>query len=218
MKLIDKKEIDLSLKSLVKAIKMTTERVQTIAEQAIAYSIVNCDASVANKLFLAVGCNKALRKDALVKYLELNGHLAFDTKQKQFGYLINTLTGCKKGVLTAEHEATFTSKRWDEAKKEPAIVSEWDMEAQFRAFIGKMNKLASDDANTIKNSDVLDTLAITFNRWSAENTLRSMTTLEGAELNKARDDAKDAARASSQTMSDRDALVAQVKGGVALAA
>jgi hypothetical protein len=179
MKLIDKKELSLQLKSLTKAIKMTTERVQTIAVQAIAYSILNKDAQVANELFVVVNQTKSLRKDSLVKYLETMGHLAFDTKEKKFGFLVNAKIGCKPGVFTPEHEANVLALRWDNAKAEPKLVSEWDMEAQFRAFIGRMQKIVIDPAVAegkvkVKNHDVLTALSREFNRIGAEKVLKSM--------------------------------------------
>ena len=173
MKLIDKQEIELSLKKLVSAIKLTTERVQTIAVQAIAYSITKGDVDVANKLFEAVSTNKALRKDSLVKYLEVMGHLAFDTKDKKFKWLHNAKINCDR-VITPEHEATIMAMRWDDAKKPPEITSEWDMEAQFRQFIGRMQKVTLDPHAKIANSDVLQVLSREFNRLSAEKTLKSM--------------------------------------------
>lgn len=181
MELIDKKEITTQLKSLVKAIKITTERVQTIAVQAIAYSILHKDATVANELFVVVNQTKSLRKDSLVKYLETMGHLAFDTKQKQFGFLVNERINNKKvGTITPEHEANILALRWDHAKAEPTIVSEWDMEAQFRAFIGRMQKIVIDPAVkegkvTVKNADVLAVVSNAFNKLGAEKVLKTMT-------------------------------------------
>jgi hypothetical protein len=179
MKLIDKKELAVAMKGVAKAMNMTTERVQTVAVQAIAYSILNKDASVATDLFNVVNQSKSLRKDSLVKYMETMGHLAFDTKEKKFGFLLNAKIGCKPGTLTAEHEATILAMRWDHAKAEPKIVSEWDMEAQFRAFIGRMQKIVIDPAVAegkvkIANHDILTALSREFNRVNAEKVLKSM--------------------------------------------
>jgi hypothetical protein len=179
MKLIDKKELAIAMKGVAKAMNMTTERVQTVAVQAVAYSILNKDASVATDLFNVVNQSKSLRKDSLVKYLETMGHLAFDTKEKKFGFLINPRINCKPGTLTPEHEANVLALRWDHAKAEPKLVSEWDMEAQFRAFIGRMQKIVIDPAVAegkvkVANHDVLTALSREFNRISAEKVLKSM--------------------------------------------
>lgn len=178
MQLIDMKEIDVSLKALVKGIRLTTERVQTLAIQAAAYSFIMRDPTVANKLYEAVSTNKSLRKDSLVKYLEVNSHLAFDSKAKRFAFHLNPKIGDTFGALPAECEAALIANRWDDAKAEPTIVSEYDMEAQVRAFIGKMTKIASDKAIKIKNPDALAVVEQTFARWSAEATLKSMQAMD----------------------------------------
>ena len=209
MKLIEKKEIEVSLKKLVGAIKLTTERVQTIAVQAIAYSITKGDASVANMLYDAVSCTKALRKDSVVAYLETMGHLAFDTKTKKFEWLHNAVIKCDR-VITPEHEATIMAMRWDSAKPEPEIVSKWDMEEQVRRFLGKMAKIAGDSANTIANRDVLAAVELTFTKVVSEKALAECKALEESDAKAAAAAAKDAARAP-KPMSNRQALVQKLQ-------
>jgi hypothetical protein len=173
--LLSTNELHAALKAITKSVAATRQRVQSMAEQAVAYSIVHGDVSVGNKLLEAVGVNKSLRRDSLVAYLEKFGNFAYLKAEKKLVFFLNTQTGCTNGVITDAHYALITSSKWDEAKREAEIVSKYDMEAEVRKFIDRMHKLARDGNITIEHPEALAAVEQSFVRWSAANTLRSMT-------------------------------------------
>jgi len=214
MKLLEQKEIHVALKAITKSVTVTRQRVQEMAQQAVAYSIIHGDISIGKMLLEAISVNKSLRKDSLVAYFEKYGNFAWMKSDKTLKFF----EAHPVGVLASDQEALILGAKWDEAKREAPIVSKYDMEAALQAFIAKWNKIAADSANTVENRDALTKVEATFAKWHAEKTLRSLPVLEGDELKEARDEAKDAARAESSTMTDREALAVQMKDGVQLAA
>jgi hypothetical protein len=149
---------------------------------------------VGNALLDALGTTKSLRKDSLVAHFEKLGNFAWLKSDKKLGFFLNPKTGCTDGTLTAEYEAIIVGAKWDEAKREAEVVSTYDMERQFRSFIGRMEKFALDPANTIENRDVLFAITNAFNKIVAEKTLRTMTVdqtvLDATEAQQAAFDAK----------------------------
>ena len=120
-------------------------------------------------------------------------------------------------MLTPEHEANILALRWDHAKAEPTIVSEWDMEAQFRAFIGRMQKIVIDPAVkegkvTIKNADVLAAVSQAFNKLGAEKTLKSMVVDNNVIEAGEKIDASLAAKAAAQQLPVIEPGLAVVNG------
>jgi hypothetical protein len=214
----DQKTLAVALKAITKSAVTTRDKVQEVAVYAVYVSITSGDVSVANALMDAIGGTKSLRKDSLVAYFERYGNFAWLKQDKKLGFFLNAKTGCTDGVVTPEYESVIVGAKWDEAKREAEIVSEYDMEKQFRTFIGRMEKFALDPANTVLNGEVLQAVRNTFNRLVAEKTLREIPAIEGADLKAAANEAKDAARAESSTMTDREALAVQIAGGVQLAA
>jgi hypothetical protein len=171
----DKKALEVALKAITKSAIQTRDKIQQVANWAIAVSITSGDISVGNALLEALGGTKSLRKDSLVAHFEKLGNFAWLKKEKKFEFFLNTKTGCTDGTLTSEWEAMIVGSRWDEAKKESEVTSVYDMEKQFRSFIGRMEKAALDEANTIEHRDVLFAVTNAFNKIIAEKTLRSMT-------------------------------------------
>lgn len=170
MKLLELKELHVALKAITKSVTVTRQRVQDVAVQAVAYSIIHGDISVGKMLLEAVSVNKSLRKDSLVAYFEKYGNFAWMKADKALKFF----EAHKVGKIEAAHEALFTSAKWDEAKRDTEIVSQYDMEALVRAFLSRMTKIVGDKANKVENPDALAAVEQTFVKWSAENTLRSM--------------------------------------------
>jgi hypothetical protein len=193
----DSKSLAVALKAITKSAVKTRNMIQDVAQYAVAVSITSGDVSVANLLLEALGGTKSLRKDSLVAYCEKLGNFAWLKQDKKFGFLLNTRTGCTDGTLTPEWESMIVGSKWDEAKKEAEIVSEYDMEKQFRIFIARMEKLALEPANTITNGEILQAVRNTYNRIVAEKTLKSMTVdqsvLDATAAQQAAFDAKQAA-------------------------
>jgi hypothetical protein len=194
----DEKSLAVALKAITKSATNTRDKIQEVATWAIAVSITAGDVSVANNLIEALGTTKSLRKDSLVAHFEKFGNLAWSRQDKKFGFLVNAKHGITDGVLTPEYEAVIVGARWDEAKREAEIVSEYDMERQFRTFIGRMEKIVLDPANKVENADVLSAVRNAFNRINAEKMLRTMkvdeTVLDATAAQQAAYDAKQAAQ------------------------
>jgi hypothetical protein len=170
MKLLEQKELHVAMKAITKSTVVTRQRVQEMAQQAVAYSIIHGDISIGKMLLEAISVNKALRKDSLVAYFEKYGNFAW----MKVGKTLKFFEAYKVGKLDADHEALIVGAKWDEAKREAEIVSKYDMEEMVRAFIGKMNKIAGDSANTVEHREALAIVEQSFVKWSAENTLKSM--------------------------------------------
>lgn len=170
MKLLEQTVLHTALKAITKSVTVTRQRVQDMAQQAVAYSIVHGDTSIGKMLLEAIGVNKSLRKDSLIAYLEKYGNFAWIKGEKTLKFRATYPVG----AIAADHEALILGAKWDEAKREQEVTSKWDMEAMVRAFITKMNKIAMDEANTIDNREALALVEETFVKWSAEKTLKSM--------------------------------------------
>jgi hypothetical protein len=194
IKKFDQKALEVALKAITKSAVQTRDKIQEVATWAIAVSITSGDISVGNALLDALGTTKSLRKDSLVAHFEKLGNFAWLKSDKKLGFFLNPKTGCTDGTLTAEYEAIIVGAKWDEAKREAEVVSTYDMERQFRSFIGRMEKFALDPANTIENRDVLFAITNAFNKIVAEKTLRTMTVdqtvLDATEAQQAAFDAK----------------------------
>lgn len=181
MKLMQANELSAALKRVQNTVKITRERIQSIAVQAVAYSMIPTldaklgrevtSAKVANALYEAISTNKAVRRASLVQYLETYGHLAFDSTAKTFKVFENKRI---PATWTSEHETLVMTKMWDEAKPLEAEVSVYDMEDAFRKFIAKMRKTAQELGSKVKHGDSLVAVERAFAKWSAENALREM--------------------------------------------
>ena len=170
----DQKSLIVALKAITKSALTTRNKIQEVAAYAVATSITSGDVSVANMLLDAIGGTKSLRKDSLVAYFEKYGNFAWVKADKKMSFFLNAKTGCTDGKLTPEWETVIVGAKWDEAKREADVVSTYDMETQFRSFIGKMEKYALDPTITIENGEVLQAVRNAYNRIVAEKTLASM--------------------------------------------
>lgn len=183
MKLLEISQVHQALKLITKSVVVTRQRVQNLAEQACAYSIIHGDISVGVKLLEAVGVNKSLRKDSLVAYFEKYGNFAWSKADKKLSFFASH----KVGTLTTEQEALIVGAKWDEAKREPGITSLYDMEAECRRFIDRMHKLAAQAKPSsvlsdgtvvagivVDHAEALQAVEQAFAKWSAESTLAAM--------------------------------------------
>lgn len=175
MKLFEKSAINVALKNIARSVTITRQRVQSMAEQAVAYSIIHGDISVGKSLIEAASVNKSLRRDSLVAYLEKYGNFAWIKADKTFKFY----ESYKVGTLTAEHEALFLNVKWDEAKREQEITSVFDVEDAVRRFIAKLHKSTSDAAVKVEHGEALQVVEQAFNKWSALNALREMKVDQG---------------------------------------
>jgi hypothetical protein len=170
MKLIEMNAIHQAMKLITKSVTVTRQRVQDMAEQACAYSIIHGDISVGVKLLEAVGVNKSLRRDSLVAYFEKYGNFCWLKADKKLAFF----AAHDVGALTDEQAALIQGAKWDEAKRETEPVSKYDMEDALRKFIGKLHKITQDANITVEHRDALQVVENAFAKWSAENCLKSM--------------------------------------------
>jgi hypothetical protein len=213
MKLLKQKELHVAMTALTKSTVATRQMVQDMAHQAVGHSIVHGDTSIGKMLLEAIGVNKSLRKDSLIAYLEKYGNFAWVKLEKTLKFRATYPVG----KITPEHEALFLAAKWDEAKREQDATSVYDMEALFRAFIAKQEKLCLDANVTVKNRDVLQAVSDEFARINAIKVLATIKPMTKAETKVAKGKAIDAAL-KPKPMTNREALVQKLKDEAAEAA
>lgn len=134
--------------SVMKAQRKTDDDLQKLAIAAIAYSIQHGDVQPANRLFNAM--QRSLRRDSMVKFLETHGQLAWITAEKKFQFF-------KVENITFDHEK-LAALKWYEAKKEAAIVSEYDLVAEFDKFLKRVTKMVEDKSVVVKDGGLFNYL------------------------------------------------------------
>jgi hypothetical protein len=206
----DSKSLPAALKAITRNDVAARNNIQAVATWAVVTSIENGDVSVGNLLLDALGATKMVRKDSLIAHLERYGNFAWIPKEKVLKFFLNKRTGCTDGNLTPEYAALISSKSWDEAKRETTAVSEYDMEAQLRIFITRMEKHCIDPAIKVVNRDVLQAVSNEFARINAVKVLASIKPMDKAETKVAKGKAIDAAL-KPKPMTNRQALVAKLK-------
>lgn len=127
--------------SVMKSQRKTDNDLQKLAVAAIGYSVVHGDVQPANRLFNAM--QRSLRRDSMVKFLEKNGQLAWITAEKKFQFF--------KVEGLAFDPDTLMGLNWYEAKKEAAIVSEFDLSAEFDKFMKRVSKMVEDKSVNVKD-------------------------------------------------------------------
>lgn len=175
IKSFDEKSLAVALKAITKSAVVTRDKIQEVAVWAVNVSITDGNIAVANALLDAIGGTKSLRKDSLVAYFEKLGNFAWVKADKKLAFFLNTKHGITDRVMTEEYAAIIVGTKWDEAKREAEIVSEYDMEKQTRIFIARMEKVMLDPANKVANADVLHAVRNAFNKINAEKVLKTMT-------------------------------------------
>jgi len=198
IKSFDEKSLAVALKAITKSAVVTRDKIQEVAVWAVNVSITDGNIAVANALLDAIGGTKSLRKDSLVAYFEKLGNFAWVKADKKLAFFLNTKHGITDRVMTEEYAAIIVGTKWDEAKKEAEIVSEYDMEKQFRMFIGRMEKVMLDPANKVENADVLQAVRNAFNKINAEKVLKTMTVDQAVIEQGEKIDASIAAREAAQ--------------------
>lgn len=128
--------------------KLTDDDLQRLAINAIGYSIIHNDAQPANRLFAAM--QRSLRRDSMVAYLERHGQLAWLKTDEKFGFY---------KVEGIEFDADkLAGLKWYEAKKEQAIVSVYDLQAEFDKFMKRVATKVQDKSITVENAELFNYL------------------------------------------------------------
>jgi hypothetical protein len=192
--------------------------IQTAAVHAVAQSIVYRNSTPAAQLYEAAGTSS--RRDSLVKYFELFGNLAWSKGEKRVVFCdVEVVENKPKLVWSEDYSTKVHAYLWHKAKPEPKQVSMYDVEEKVASLIDSLRKAARKGI-TLDNAELLDEVEALYVKYAATSFDLKRTTAitDKAELKAAADAAKDAAAAESRVITDREMLVAQVKGGVQLAA
>lgn len=153
-KLITVEAFNAEIKTLARVMKSANAKVQSLAITAVGYSILHGDVRPATTLVEELP--KGLRKDALVKWLEVNGCLAWSKEGKKFLHY-------KSGVVFDEKK--LAAALWYDAKKEKEPESVYDVAEMFDKFMDRVNKLAKDGNLEVKNKTLLTELAQASGKW-----------------------------------------------------
>lgn len=148
--------------------KLTDDDLQKLAVNAIAYSIDHGDVQPANRLLGAM--QRSLRRDSMVKFLEVHGKLAYMKSDEKFAYF-------KDGRDTYDGDVLMSIK-WFEAKKERPIESVYDLQAAFDKFMASVAKKIESKGIDVKNAALFNYLTDAAASYSSET---HMAAAEGAE-------------------------------------
>lgn len=174
MSLLSNDVVSAKLKSVAKNASKLRQDIQELAVQAIGYSIIHGDIRIAQRLFDAVG--KSVRRQSLVTFLEKHGQMYFSTADKKF--LFRKVEGIEFNY------DELMELPWDEAKAE-VLVSEFDIEKQFEAFMKKIEgayKKHADTGLVIKNSALFDHLESARIKYSEEKMALKATAREESKV------------------------------------
>lgn len=166
MALMSKTEVDKTLARVGKSLAAVRKDIQSLAVTAVGYSLQHGDVTIGQRLLDTM--NKSVRKDSLVAYLEKHGAFAYSKTEKR-------LMHYKREDVTwdADYEAAISELPWDEAKREPEIVSKYDVSAEFDKFMKRMDKLAGDANIILAHKDLLAQLQNTVAMYHAREVLAS---------------------------------------------
>jgi hypothetical protein len=143
-------------------------QIQIAAAECVAQSIVHRNATPAMQLFEVLGSN--MRRDALVAYFEKFGNLAWSKEAKRLSFfdVEKLVKGATALEWTEEYADTVRKTLWQSLKKEPEVVSAYDVEVEFQKFFKRLERLASDPAISVKNKEMLNTVKAAYLHCSAD--------------------------------------------------
>lgn len=154
--------------------------VQDAAVQCVAQSIVHRNATPAMSLFDALA--GSMRRDALVKYLEMFGNLAWNKSEKKLEF--KDLERPTAGEEFEKHMAAAVDTVWYTVKKESPIKSQFDAEEVIERAIDGLHKAAKRGA-TILHRDALEVVERAYAQFKAAQ-LQAETSPELSEALEAR--------------------------------
>jgi len=133
--------------------------IQAAAVQAIGQSIVHRNATPANQLVDAM--HHGLRKDSLVKFLEVHGCLAWIKGEKKFAFF-----EVKDAKFDSAIKDELMKSPWSRAVKAPEVKSIYDVEEALERFL-KSCESAIKSGKTMKHSELYDEVKLTMARYFA---------------------------------------------------
>lgn len=138
---------------------------QTAAVQCIAQSIVHRNSTPATQLFDVLG--KSTRRDALVAYFERFGNLMWSKVESKVVFCdVANLPSRTKLEWTDEYAAKVAEVVWFNAKPEPKIKSNFDVEDAVSKLIETIERNIKKGVD-VKNSALYDDVAAAYYRYRA---------------------------------------------------
>jgi len=148
---------------LVKRIGTTqnalNQDIQLAAVMAIAYANTQNDVRKGGQLLDVLG--KSLRKDAMLKFLEVHGNFAWLKVDKKLAFFKNPQAVDFKDERAVE---LLMATPWNEAKKPAELKSQYDVDEMFTKFLASTRatiKKAQEAGIKVKNMDLLNALSST---------------------------------------------------------
>lgn len=146
--------------------------VQQAAYQCIGQSIVHRNSTPAADLYEAVGPHL---KAVVLAYFERFGNLCWSkTEKKVIFFDVAKRTDLPALEWTETYAAKVAEFIWTKAKKEPTPVSIYDVQEECDKFLERLMKAVKKGAE-LKHKALLERLSETFNRYTAETFLASVT-------------------------------------------
>jgi hypothetical protein len=181
------------------------------AAQAVAFSIVDRNSTPAQLLYEALRTmkdingkvvrNSGIRANALVKYFEKFGNLAYVSKDKASGerdkvtFFEATIDGrhelVQKEILppgklewTEKFAAYLGEQHWADAKPTSDPVSAYDTATLADQFFSNLRRKQRDAGITLKHEDLLERMYATYAAWVSEDAVKRAKALSEAEQGK----------------------------------
>lgn len=153
MALMQSADLIKKIGSIGKATAKLTKDIQVAAVNAVGYSIIHGDVTIAQRLYDAVGTT--VRRQSLVSFFEKYGQLCYSTVEKKFVFF--------KVEDIKFDEAKLMATPWQDAKKE-VIVSELDASDMVAKLIKRLES-GIEKQLTVKHSALLDDLKIMYAQY-----------------------------------------------------
>lgn len=157
MALQSTQDLNKKIASIGRAGERLRKDIQSVAVQAIGYSIEYGDVTIGQRLYDALGTS--LRRQALVTFFEKNGQFAWSSVEKKFVFF--KVEGIKFD------EKMLMATPWNEAKKE-VIVSELDV-ADLVARLIKKVEAGIEKKLDVKHSALIDDIKIAYSQYLQED-------------------------------------------------
>jgi hypothetical protein len=157
MALQSTQDLNKKIASIGRAGERLRKDIQSVAVQAIGYSIEHGDVTIGQRLYDALGTS--MRRQALVTFFEKNGQFCWSSVEKKFVFF--KVEGIKFD------EKMLMATPWNEAKKE-TIVSELDV-ADLVARLIKKVEAGIEKKLDVKHSALIDDIKIAYSQYLQED-------------------------------------------------
>ena len=124
---------------LGKTIERTGALIQTLAVNAIGFSVKDRNTTPATQLVAAVG-KGGIRRDALVRFMEQNGNLKWSKEKEAFEFMDFQ----KADAWTTDRAIQLMGLPWTSAKPENKLDSMYDVESAVEKLLSTIDKRIKD--------------------------------------------------------------------------